>query len=382
MVAISLALSPCGALAAGLDLTAETVLKAQATVGLDKNTTDLINGLPSEIRSQMLIFLQQAMPIIDTSVEKYIATINDDINSQIDNLQCSLVGTGAALVGTAKSALPLAGPYAPIEDIQTDHAKIIASFSSTNTPAQYLSAYEDLIVRATITACAVKLVPEALDSASKIQQDTRSRWSAWNRSANNCTDAFSCFDWLHDNIEKVIAASDARDVSAVRGSDRLKSLTRPAKPGFFDKWDPTAAEADLNEMFSISEGIDAAKTFREAKAQATEADASNYITLATQAMNTARASLSPTIAGNNDAAITYANYMTANGDTIKMELNSAVELMPSLKDDAAKLNATYQTIVGQQQPIINSANTNKAVIAQNQKVRPIGGDKPGPGAKN
>jgi hypothetical protein len=61
-------------------------------VGLDSETRDLIAKLPESLRQEFIRALQQAQPILDQSIEKYIAKVNEAIQESIAHAHCATVG--------------------------------------------------------------------------------------------------------------------------------------------------------------------------------------------------------------------------------------------------------------------------------------------------
>lgn len=63
---------------------------ARLIAGLDAPTRDLINGLPSEIRVQLIKTLEEALPMIDESVNGYLNKVDQIIGEQITHGSCTI----------------------------------------------------------------------------------------------------------------------------------------------------------------------------------------------------------------------------------------------------------------------------------------------------
>lgn len=78
-------------------------------IGIDKGTQNFLQGLPEEVRKQLFKLLQDSLPLIDKSVDKYLKQIDDTIKSNVDYglkaTQCTTEGIAAQLKDSIKSSL-------------------------------------------------------------------------------------------------------------------------------------------------------------------------------------------------------------------------------------------------------------------------------------
>ena len=79
--------------------TAMTTVRAfDLSIGLDRDTLNAINILPDNIRKALFKLVQDSLPLIDASVNGYIAHVNqvlkDNINEGIDHLRLQFTGGG------------------------------------------------------------------------------------------------------------------------------------------------------------------------------------------------------------------------------------------------------------------------------------------------
>ena len=244
-------------------------LGLEATVGLDEKTRNFIREMIPEVRAQMLGLLKDALPLVDQSVEKYMSRVDDILTKQVNNLQCTLVGTGKILGADLKSLITGRNP-APIQNLKNDEQTTVVSFSVNDAPGTYERRYADFLANAAVTRCQVGIAPEGSASVAKIQGNIRPRWMVWYRLDGICPNAELCFDYLRDQATQKITSSDARDTAKVHANDKLQTVAKPALPGFltrfFTKYDPSEYEASLGALFAIYDGINMAQLARRAMA--------------------------------------------------------------------------------------------------------------------
>jgi hypothetical protein len=316
--------------------------------------------------------LKDSLPLIDKSVKDYIDQVNNVLNSQIDHLECAVLGTGETLGADLKNAISLGNALPePVQKLSADRDTVILSFLLGDKPTKYERSYSDLLYRAATTACQVGVAPEAVVEVSKIQVDVRPRWHAWFRLADTCSEATSCYANLSADLTSILAKSDARDIDAVNGSDRIKALVKPPVPGFFEKWDPTRFENALIEMLSVKDGIEAARLAREGRAASALSDATKMVETAETNIDIANKSISSSNVAANDNAIAHAKAASDDSAKFVAYLKVAVELSARRRDDAIKLSERYAKAVGQQASIIKAANDNKSSIARAEMVRAV-----------
>jgi hypothetical protein len=129
----------------------------------NQKTRDFIQGLPPLIRTQVLQLLKDSLPLIDKSVKDYIDQVNNVLNSQIDHLECAVLGTGETLGADLKNAISLGNALPePVQKLSADRDTVILSFLLGDKPTKYERSYSDLLYRAATTACQVGVAPEAV----------------------------------------------------------------------------------------------------------------------------------------------------------------------------------------------------------------------------
>src|ERR1700676_1992654 len=70
-------------------------LKTDSTVGLDEQTRAMISNFPKEVREQTYQLLGQALPLLKTNIDAYLAEVNHSVETQILNVQCAATGLAA-----------------------------------------------------------------------------------------------------------------------------------------------------------------------------------------------------------------------------------------------------------------------------------------------
>lgn len=93
------AVLPTSSYGTSLDLGIKASAGLEVTAGLDKPTRELIARMPAEIRKQTVKLLKDALPLVDSSVLKYLDRVNEIVDTQIDHAACTVTGA-AANIGT------------------------------------------------------------------------------------------------------------------------------------------------------------------------------------------------------------------------------------------------------------------------------------------
>jgi hypothetical protein len=96
-----------------------------AVAGLDEPTRTFISGLAPQVRTQVLQLLQDALPLLDTSVLKYIAAVNNIVDKQINHLECAIVCTGKIVGADLRAAITFTSDPQPVADLSGNRDKTI-----------------------------------------------------------------------------------------------------------------------------------------------------------------------------------------------------------------------------------------------------------------
>jgi len=251
--------------AQSLDLNLRASAGLDATVGLDDKTRAVIEGLPKEVRDQIIGLLRDALPLIDTSVLTYMNRVNEIVDSQINHVQCAAEGIAKSVAGTAKEIFGI--KPAPIAALKADEvATISSSFSANDNPEKYTITYADFLYRAAVTWCSTEISLEDTATVTTLESQIRPRWFIWYRLYGICSDASNCYDILYAQVSTKKASSDPLDVHAVNATQRLTEVVKPMIPTGSSKYDPTQYEAALGALFSINDSLEVARLARKALA--------------------------------------------------------------------------------------------------------------------
>jgi hypothetical protein len=234
-------------------------------VGLDDSTKQLIEELPAEVRKQIFGLLQDALPLIDQSVEKYLARIDEIMNKQIDNAKCAVLGSAKQIkdeLGTL-----FIGKPTPVVDLRKDFVAIGHDFDAKSNPLDYVARYADFLQRAGVTRCQA-VDPDVSVAVADMQLKIRPRFRVWGRSKDLCANASDCVEKITLRTKTMIASANARDVKEVDAAKKLGSIQQPRAPRLFESFDPTGYEQGLLKLFSIEDAINIARLKRLSVAQA------------------------------------------------------------------------------------------------------------------
>jgi hypothetical protein len=205
-----------------------------ATVGLDEQTRELINRLPANVREQVLATLKDALPLLDKSVDGYLAKVNDILDHQIDHAQCAATGVIAEVDRRVK--LPLTREKGPLEIFDDFEKSELGRIRQSSSAAFYARVYGDLFNEATVTYCEME-ISGAAENARDDENRYRLLSSTWFRLRNTCSDVSDCVTNERSAVQNTIKGSDIRDVQLVRASERLAKVAEPKAPGFFQSFD-------------------------------------------------------------------------------------------------------------------------------------------------
>jgi hypothetical protein len=367
MLAVLTTTLPLKGDAVDLNLGVRASLGLDATVGLDKSTRDFIAGLPSQVREQVMQLLKDALPLIDTSVDKYLTKVDDILNRQIDHLQCSIVGVGTTLGAELKQAITLGAikpqPYGQLIE---DWKQTSKDFYYGDNPHRYRAAYTDFLYRAQVTYCQTSMSAETAQGVAELQAQARPKWGLWLRLEGQCANAEQCFDSTLAQTSKLIGASNPLDRSSVGAPARIAQVVRPSPPSWLaqlinSKFDPAEYETQLRALLSIQDALAVAAKARENVASELVVAAKKLMTNLDQEVRVAQAGLQPykTLPCMHvvsqemvNQARPHADVAAANAADIDKALTQAVNLDIKTKQEADKvrqdLASKRETITGLQ----------------------------------
>ncbi|BCM19183.1 hypothetical protein [Mesorhizobium sp. J8] len=316
----------------------------EATVGLDQKTREFVDGLPKEVREQILGLLKDALPLIDQSINTYMFRVNEILDKQINHIECAAVGTGEVLGADLKSSLPGMHPPEPVENLQKDKDNTVGSFKANTKPNTYAQAYADFLYRAAVTSCQVGFADQAGVEVAELQTDVRPRWEVWHRVNGTCNDAAGCYATLSKDLKALLDGSNQQDVAAVDGRKRYAAIVPPRVPSFFGHWDPSAHERALGDLLAIQTSLGVAKEARLAVAKDALAAASASVLSAEAAIRMAENEVGDKGVESNQNAAQHADAAVADAERIRNELDLAVSKVPEDAHEADALRARFKVV--------------------------------------
>ncbi len=237
--------------------------EASAKVGIDSETRALIEKLPEDIRVQTIKLLQDALPLIDTSVHGYLDRADEIMGRQIANATC-------AFDAMSKSFWDQIGEPTPISDLSEQWEDLKSDFNRSSSPHAYITQYADFLANAAVTVCRTKVEPMAAATIARLQNDVRVRWLQWSRVEVSCTNAEDCLQQVTEATRKKIKEADPRDVKLVNAAELFGQVQYPSKPTFFESvssffgsFHQDGYESALIKLHRIQDALELAKLKRE-----------------------------------------------------------------------------------------------------------------------
>lgn len=232
-------------------------LKAEATVGLNDRTIAMINGLPSEVRKQVILALEQALPLLDKSVLLYLQEVQKIIN-----------GLGPVAFCAAKGAKE--GLFEPDEnrasDLEERLIKARSSFDGDSKPVDYENPYSLIERDASRNLCVEFSGTNQETRINDVKMLSGNLAYMWHRLRPYCSDAYSCQIEAMRQVKALISISNQTDVKNLKSDERLTKIPTPLKPTFFkSNYDVDMTETNLSVILGINDELVAAKLARKVR---------------------------------------------------------------------------------------------------------------------
>jgi hypothetical protein len=271
-------------------------VKIDATVGLDEPTRELISRLPREVHDQLIAALQEALPLLDKSVDKYLAQVNGILDHQINHAQCSL--TGVIAEADRRLKLPLTREKGPLELFDDFEKSELGRLRESSNAAFHARVYGDVFYEATVTYCEMEFSGSAVNTRDN-ENKYRQLDYMWLRLRDVCgdSDAQDCLKKTRKHTQTLIDISDARDVSFAMGTEKMKEVPTPPNRGLTDSiftpFNRGLYETSLAQLLAIADGIALAKVNREHSAAEWAFRARNTLQEVGAEISSARKALEP-----------------------------------------------------------------------------------------
>jgi len=243
-----------------------------ATVGLDEPTRELIDRLPKDIHVELIAALKEALPILQKSVDEYLAKVNDTLDHQINHAQCALTGVIAEANRRIKN-LPKTRDKGHLELFDDFEKSELGRIKQSSDAAFYARVYGDTFNEATVTYCAMEFSGAAINIRPD-ENKYRSLNYMWLRLKGTCDNASDCVKKQIEVTKHLIETSDTRDVQFVRASQKLETVPKPADPSYltsllisFDltSFDHKPYENTLFQLVGIQDQVLLARVRRSAQ---------------------------------------------------------------------------------------------------------------------
>lgn len=325
-------------------------VNVDATVGLDGPTRALIEGLPQALHDQIIKSLQDALPLLDQSVQKYVAQVNQILDTQINHAQCAATGVVAEI--DRRIHLPGARTKGPIEIFDTDTKGELDRLGRYDDATFYGKVYGDIFYDATVTLCEMEI---ANGNANVVPDENMYRKLnvLWLRLSGTCSSPRNCVAKQVQVTRDLIKGSDQRDVASVGAAARLDAVTNslPENPWPWQSFSPKPYEETLTKLLGIQDETNLAKVARKGRASALIADARQSLDAVDARITTAQTILTPKPTfpcshyvddGMVSAAHAQADAMTVLIAQVNKDLKDALELDANQKSSAEQIQHDLQ----------------------------------------
>ncbi len=283
------------AMGMSLNLIQEYRAKIDVEAGLDKATRDLLQSLPEEVRKQAILALKEALPLIDTSVEKYLDKVNAILSSQLLALDCTIDGAVTRALSQAGAKL---NPFKTYPTDLADLRKAVDRYPSTakwgDSVDLHVDRLGDLINASRSLACANKGNPISYPRATSIGSDLTDQATLFLRLDNKtCDNPRACVDAARAQVSARIAGADKRDLQSAKAVERLANLNVVKKPfPVFGNFDYNGYVGALREAFSLETEVLTMTSLRKAIFEGEKTKALSLLAAVQTEMSQATAPLS------------------------------------------------------------------------------------------
>lgn len=232
-------------------------LKGEATVGLDSKTISMINNLPAEIKKQVLLGLEEALPLLDKSVLLYLQEIQKIINGLGPAAFCAAKGAKDGLIESDDNLA---------SDLEKRLIKARARFDEDSNPDAYQNAYSLIERDASRALCVEFPGTNQEERINEVRKLSGRLATIWFRLKPYCGDAYSCQIEAVRQVEDLIRISNQTDVKNFKSEERLQNVPPPLKPTFFkSNYNVDVTETNLSVIIGVNDELVAAKRSRKAR---------------------------------------------------------------------------------------------------------------------
>lgn len=252
--------------------TAQNVgVTARASVGLDPDTREFIEGLPSKWQPQLNAIFNDLMGRTDKSFSTYVEKVDQLIVKAMNETKCDVAATQKKIVDDIVQRFPWVRQAGSVQRAAEEVEKGNKQRRLDSSPTSIKYLYDAHTQLVSVVSCEPGQRNNAKKDLEKILNDYDAKWLVWNRLENTkCANVKECMTVYRKTIEAEVRTSDsykARDVKASKADDALKDVAEPEMPKFpywtvnFDDFEST-----LTKLYRIENSIYAARAVRAAQA--------------------------------------------------------------------------------------------------------------------
>ncbi|MBV7541965.1 hypothetical protein [Acidovorax sp. sic0104] len=302
--ALSLACNTAHANVLGAFFYAHVKTESEVLAGLDEPTRKLIESLPANLRTEAVKLVQEAMPLINDSMEKFLADVDTRLASRIDHIACLLGGLIDEAGNTVK------GPFADKTPVATLMKEYRARKEfDTSTAEKITYTYIDYVKHLARAECTVGAGDRTAKAVLTVDRlDAVERMSTWNELKHFCSTPADCLVKRVPYMRELVKNSDSRDVDFTRASAKLEQVKATPVSKHAASWLPdrslkwVADENELVKLHRIERSLEAAQALRSTNAKLYIRDAGIALAKADERLAVAKSHLSSSNKDENNLA--------------------------------------------------------------------------------
>ena len=271
--------------------------------GLNQATRDLLKGLPEEVRKQAILALREALPLIDMSVEKYLAKVDEILSKQLMAIDCTIDGAVFKALSQAGAKLnPFKTFPTDLEDLRAAAKKYKSKARWSDTTEMHVDRLGDLINASRSIACASKGNPISYPQVEEIGADLTEVATLFLRiNDKTCSDPQACVESARAQVSASLQAADKRDLVSAKAADRLSAVKVPKKPlPVVQDFDFPAYAQSLREIFAVETEVMTLSALRSAAFEGEKVKAASLLGALQSEVDQAQARLNASY-GSDDA---------------------------------------------------------------------------------
>lgn len=341
---------------------AKVKTESEIIAGLDEKTRNLIEGLPANLRAEAIKALQEAQPLIDKSVAKYLDDVDTRIANRIDQAGCVAVVTADIIVEKIKGPW---GEKTPITTLKRDY-DTRKHFDPRNVENLALT-YADLVGSIVRTGCGV-YDTKAKAVISEFRSEVGQKMDMWHQIRNYCKTPDECLVMRYSDVRNLIANSEQRDLdftNARTAFEKVKGVpVSRVRRGFFggQSLDWTIDEGELVKLYVIDRSIENARALRSQNAKLYARDAGSSLAKAEETLALATSKLHPSIKAQNDEASKVADATVALRAGVVDNANAAIASHADQKPEGERILARFAQIEREAASVKAKAKANNDAI--------------------